>query len=82
MIGRFARPRRVLIVPDMPKTRSGKLMRRVLAALFQQHEHWRHHNVANPDVVEKVRVGPGQRSPWRWRMDPRSEEIRDGGVRS
>src|SRR5208282_4836726 len=33
MIGKIARPRRVLIVPDMPKTRSGKLMRRVLAAL-------------------------------------------------
>ncbi len=33
MIGKIARPRRILIVPDMPKTRSGKLMRRVLAAL-------------------------------------------------
>ena len=32
-IGSIARPRRVMIVPDMPKTRSGKIMRRVLAAI-------------------------------------------------
>src|SRR5262249_24449876 len=32
-IGPIARPRRVTIVPDMPKTRSGKIMRRVLAAI-------------------------------------------------
>ena len=29
MIGKIARPRKIIIVPDMPKTRSGKLMRRV-----------------------------------------------------
>jgi acyl-coenzyme A synthetase/AMP-(fatty) acid ligase len=27
-IGAIARPRRIVIVPDMPKTRSGKIMRR------------------------------------------------------
>ena len=32
-IGAIARPRNVIIVPDMPKTRSGKIMRRVLAAI-------------------------------------------------
>ena len=31
MIGKIARPKGVYIVPDMPKTRSGKIMRRVLA---------------------------------------------------
>ena len=31
-IGAIARPRRIVIVPDMPKTRSGKIMLRVLAA--------------------------------------------------
>ncbi len=44
MIGKIARPRRILIVPDMPKTRSGKLMRRVLAALSNNIEHRRYHN--------------------------------------
>ena len=32
-IGKIARPVHVWIVPDMPKTRSGKIMRRVLAAI-------------------------------------------------
>jgi acetyl-CoA synthetase len=32
-IGPIARPRRIRIVPDMPKTRSGKIMRHVLAAI-------------------------------------------------
>jgi acetyl-CoA synthetase len=30
-IGKIAKPRKVWIVKDMPKTRSGKIMRRVLA---------------------------------------------------
>ena len=38
MIGKIARPRNVTIVPDMPKTRSGKLMRRVLSAISNQKE--------------------------------------------
>ncbi len=29
-IGRFARPKRIMIVEDLPKTRSGKIMRRIL----------------------------------------------------
>ena len=33
MIGKIARPKTVHIVPDLPKTRSGKIMRRVLAAI-------------------------------------------------
>src|ERR1035437_10370477 len=32
-IGKIARPKNVWIVPDMPKTRSGKIMRRVIAAI-------------------------------------------------
>ncbi len=35
-IGKIARPRAVIIVPDMPKTRSGKLMRRVLASISNE----------------------------------------------
>ena len=34
-IGKIARPKNVWIVPDMPKTRSGKIMRRVIAAVPQ-----------------------------------------------
>ena len=55
MIGKIARPRHIHIVPDMPKTRSGKLMRRVLAALSNNMSTGDITTLANPDVVEKVR---------------------------
>ena len=29
-IGAFATPKRVIVTPDLPKTRSGKIMRRIL----------------------------------------------------
>lgn len=32
-IGPFATPKRIFIVPDLPKTRSGKIMRRILRKL-------------------------------------------------
>jgi acetyl-CoA synthetase len=56
MIGKIARPRRILVVPDMPKTRSGKLMRRILAALSNNMATGDITTLANPDVVESVRV--------------------------
>jgi acetyl-CoA synthetase len=55
MIGKIARPRRILVVPDMPKTRSGKLMRRVLAALSNNMNTGDITTLANPDVVENIR---------------------------
>ena len=35
-IGKIARPKNVWIVPDMPKTRSGKIMRRLLRAIARE----------------------------------------------
>jgi len=35
-IGKIARPKNVWIVPDMPKTRSGKIMRRVIARAWRR----------------------------------------------
>jgi acetyl-CoA synthetase len=55
MIGKIARPRRILVVPDMPKTRSGKLMRRILAAVSNNMNTGDISTLANPDAVEKVR---------------------------
>ena len=55
MIGKIARPKKIHIVPDMPKTRSGKLMRRVLAAISNNLNTGDITTLANPDVVEKVR---------------------------
>ncbi|MEE9359642.1 MAG: AMP-binding protein, partial [Hyphomicrobium sp.] len=55
-IGKIARPKNVHIVPDMPKTRSGKIMRRVLAAISNTMEIGDVTSLANPDVVEDIRV--------------------------
>ena len=55
-IGKIARPKHVHIVPDMPKTRSGKIMRRVLAAISNTMDVGDVTTLANPDVVEEVRI--------------------------
>jgi len=64
MIGKIARPKMVHVVPDMPKTRSGKIMRRVLAAISNEMEIGDITTLANPDVVEQIRLavqGPKKR---------------------
>jgi acetyl-CoA synthetase len=53
-IGKIARPKRVYIVPDMPKTRSGKIMRRVLAAISNGSDVGDVTTLANPEVVEEI----------------------------
>ncbi|MGA9473287.1 MAG: AMP-binding protein, partial [Terriglobales bacterium] len=55
IIGKIARPKNIHIVPDMPKTRSGKLMRRILASISNRMATGDITTLANPDVVEKVR---------------------------
>jgi acetyl-CoA synthetase len=55
-IGPIARPRNVWIVPDMPKTRSGKIMRRVLAAISNEKDVGDITTLANPEVVEQIRA--------------------------
>jgi len=54
-ISPIARPRKVWIVPDMPKTRSGKIMRRVLMALSTGGNPGDITTLANPDVVAKIK---------------------------
>jgi acetyl-CoA synthetase len=55
-IGKIAKPRRVWLVPDMPKTRSGKIMRRVLGAISNHGDVGNVMTLANPDVVETIRA--------------------------
>ncbi len=55
-IGKIARPKHVYVVPDMPKTRSGKIMRRVLAAISNTMDVGDVSTLANPDIVEDIRV--------------------------
>jgi acetyl-CoA synthetase len=55
-IGKIARPKGVRIVPDMPKTRSGKIMRRVLASISNTLEIGDVTTLANPEIVEQIRI--------------------------
>ncbi len=53
-IGAIARPRNVWIVTDMPKTRSGKIMRRVLSAISNDTEVGDVTTLANPEIVVEI----------------------------
>ena len=54
-IGPIARPNKVYIVPDMPKTRSGKIMRRVLAAISNNEDVGDVTSLANPEIVKVIK---------------------------
>src|SRR2546423_2898016 len=53
-IGKIARPKAVWIVPDMPKTRSGKIMRRVIAAVSNFTDIGDVTTLANPEVADGI----------------------------
>ena len=53
-IGKIARPRKVWIVSDMPKTRSGKIMRRILGAISNDKDVGDVTTLANPEIVEEI----------------------------
>jgi acetyl-CoA synthetase len=55
-IGKIAKPRKVWIVRDMPKTRSGKIMRRVLGAISNRQDVGDVTTLANADVVEEIKA--------------------------
>ncbi len=54
-IGKIAKPRNVWIVPDMPKTRSGKIMRRVLGAISNKIDEGDVSTLANPEIVTSIK---------------------------
>jgi acetyl-CoA synthetase len=78
MIGKIARPKTVRIVPDMPKTRSGKLMRRVLAAISNNMDIGDIATLANPDIVEQIRVHVQGEGPIEKKEGP--EDIKQFGT--
>ena len=53
-IGPIAKPGKVWIVPDMPKTRSGKIMRRVLGAISNGTGVGDVMTLANPEIVDMI----------------------------
>ena len=56
VIGKIARPKHVRIVSDMPKTRSGKIMRRVLSSISNTMDIGDVTTLANPEIVERIRI--------------------------
>ena len=56
VIGPFAAPKKIFIVPDLPKTRSGKIMRRILRKILAGEEDQLGDisTLSDPSVVEKI----------------------------
>ncbi len=59
VIGPIARPRYLLFTPDLPKTRSGKIMRRLLRDVAEGRTLGDTTTLADAGVVESIRMGAG-----------------------
>jgi acetyl-CoA synthetase len=59
VIGPIARPKYLLFVPDLPKTRSGKIMRRLLRDLAEGRTLGDTTTLADAGVVEAIRTNSG-----------------------
>jgi acetyl-CoA synthetase len=55
-IGAFARPKRIMFTPDLPKTRSGKIMRRLLRDVASGRSLGDTTTLADAGVVEQIRT--------------------------
>jgi len=60
-IGKFARPRRVIWAGDLPKTRSGKIMRRLLRDIAEGREMGDVTTLREPAVMEELEQKVRQR---------------------
>jgi len=61
-IGRFGRPHTVIFTDDLPKTRSGKIMRRLLKDVAEGRDLGDTTTLADPGVVEEIKKR-AQQSP-------------------
>jgi acetyl-CoA synthetase len=59
MIGKFARPKQIMFTPDLPKTRSGKIMRRLLRDIAEQRDLGDTTTLADATVVSAIRDQSG-----------------------
>jgi len=55
-IGPFAAPKAIYVIPDLPKTRSGKIMRRILRKILSGEEDQLGDisTLSDPSVVDKI----------------------------
>ena len=58
-IGAIARPRYLLFVSDLPKTRSGKIMRRLLRDIAEGRSPGDVTTLADSSVLETIRTSSG-----------------------
>ncbi|MFC4986595.1 acetate--CoA ligase [Saliphagus infecundisoli] len=59
-IGPVARPDRIVFTPDLPKTRSGKIMRRLLGAIARGEDLGDTSALRNPEIVGELRETIGE----------------------
>lgn len=60
-IGPIAKPKRVLVVPELPKTRSGKIMRRLLKDVAEGRPIGNTMTLADPGVMDRISEAVGSR---------------------
>ncbi|MEV8559068.1 acetate--CoA ligase [Streptomyces sp. NPDC051917] len=62
-IGPIAKPRQIMVVPELPKTRSGKIMRRLLRDVAENREVGDVTTLADASVMDLINAGLADRSP-------------------
>ena len=55
-ISPIAKPKVLIIAPDLPKTRSGKIMRRILRQIIEGDEIGDTTTLASPDIIDKIKA--------------------------
>jgi acetyl-CoA synthetase len=55
-IGAIAKPKKIIFTPDLPKTRSGKIMRRILKNIAANEDTGDTTTLANPAIVESIKL--------------------------
>jgi acetyl-CoA synthetase len=56
-IGPIAKPRQIMVVPELPKTRSGKIMRRLLRDVAENRQIGDVTTLADSSVMELISSG-------------------------
>ncbi len=59
-IGPIAKPRQIMVVPELPKTRSGKIMRRLLRDVAENREIGDVSTLADSSVMDLISAGLGK----------------------
>ncbi|MGZ6214386.1 MAG: AMP-binding enzyme, partial [Candidatus Limnocylindria bacterium] len=60
VIGKLARPKQIMFTPDLPKTRSGKIMRRLLRDIAEKRPLGDVTTLADTGIVNTIREESGR----------------------